>query len=384
MQYDIVIAGDGLVGLSLAAALKNTQYKIALLTQNHKAHTSPSYGLERTTALSLTSRYILENIGAWIEAYPLHHVQISMQGQWGVSHLHAKDFQLPALGYIAENKALLDKLNHIIDKEVYLEEKIENIFYDQNHIILETQNKTIESKLLIGADGSYSKIRNLAGIEAIEKEYKNQVAFTSHIDVSHGKPYTAFERFTRFGPLAFLPVNQKRYSIVWTLPELQAKKYQEAEEKEVLQALQKTFGYQLGEFSNFGQRIVYPLSQVLAKKIISKNIILVGNAAQSMHPVAGQGFNLALRDIACLVYLLKQYEQDIASNTFLKNYKNLRSKDRERVALFTDSLARIFTLPLGPFPGLALALLNKMPLAKRAFVAHGIGSHSIDSSCIHF
>jgi len=227
---------------------------------------------------------------------------------------------------------------------------------------------------VVGADGAQSAVRSALGIGASVAEY-GQHAVIAHIDTTRFHDNTAFERFTETGPLAILPIVEGRSAVVWTLAPEAARRAMALSDAEFLTELQQAFGLRLGRFTRVGRRQAYPLALTQAERLTAPRTAILGNAAQSLHPVAGQGFNLALRDVAMLAELVAE-GGDPGAAALLARYAEWRAPDREAVVRFTDSLVRGFGLPLGMLRharGQGLVLFDLLRPVKREFARRTMG-----------
>jgi 2-octaprenyl-6-methoxyphenol hydroxylase len=236
----------------------------------------------------------------------------------------------------------------------------------------------VSAKLLVGADGGSSSVRKLLEIAQQITEYR-QTALVTTIKSSLPHNNTAFERFTSSGPLALLPVADNHCSVVWTRTTEEANALMAGSEADFLAELQQCFGYKLGIFSLSAPRRTFPLSLIRAEKMLTPRTVIIGNAVHQLHPVAGQGFNLGLRDVVQLAeVLVNQHEagQDIGSAEFLTTYAKIRQKDHDRTIGFTDNLVRFFStdeLAVSAARNIGLVLLDHLPAAKTLLTRHAMG-----------
>lgn len=391
-QYDIVIAGGGMVGASLACALAPSGFRVAVIEAHpFGAPGQPSYD-DRTLALAYGSSRILTGLGLWpllaAEAQPIRAIHVSEQGRFGATRLCAEEEGVEALGYVvasrAVGQALYTRLNRLSDVALIAPATISAARMDAEGVELRTRgrpdgvaDRSLRGRLVVAADGRDSTVRGLAGIEASEEDY-GQTAIIAN--VTPGRPHgsVAYERFTPSGPLALLPLSADRCSLVWTHGSQEAQTVAGWGEREFLRRLQDRFGYRLGRFSKVGRRQAYPLSLVRARRMTGQRLALVGNAAHSLHPVAGQGYNLALRDVAVLAQVLVDSARagtDPGDEGVLGHYARWRAADLERTVWFTDLLARLFTNPWPPLShgrGLGLVAVDLI-----APLRHGLARRSM-------
>lgn len=355
-MWDVVIVGGGMVGASLALALQPLQLKVALIEAvAFGSRSQPAYD-DRSVALSYGSSLIYQGMGIWqqlkTQVAPIKQIHVSDRGYFGATRIKAEQESVPALGYVVENRVLgqvlfdalaVGQLEIISPATVYeLEQKPDYV-----EVKIERQGlvDSLQSKLLVIADGAKSPLREQLGIEVKERDYQ-QTAIIANVSTDQPVQGIAYERFTSSGPLALLPLTQERYSLVWTHKTTEVEASLNLSETEFLQKLQQTFGYRQGRFIKIGKRSSYPLSLVKAAAEVQGRAVLIGNASHTLHPVAGQGLNLALRDVAALSDLLAmqaQQHSDCGAAEVLAVYQAARQADYRRVIAYTDSLVRLFS-----------------------------------------
>jgi len=380
---DVAIAGGGMVGLSLAAALAKLPLEVAVVEPvSPESGEQPSFDA-RTTALSSGSRRVLEGIGAWplvaARATPIRRIHVSERGVFGTATLTAAEQGLAALGFTIENRLLGTALRERIAREPRVRLHHARVAAvepraDAMRLCTDT-GVVLDARLLVAADGAQSAVRAALGIEASVSDYGQQ-AIIAHVDTTRFHEYTAYERFTPDGPLALLPIAEGRSAVVWTLEPGAAQEALALDDAGFLARLQEAFGLRLGRFTRVGRRQAYPLALTRAARLTLPRAAILGNAAQSLHPVAGQGFNLALRDVAMLAELVADAGGDPGEPALLARYATWRAPDREAVIRFTDSLVRGFGLPLGPLRparGHGLALFDLLRPVKHEFARRTMG-----------
>lgn len=382
MSCDVAIAGGGMVGLSLAAALADLPLEVAVVEPvAAEADEQPSFD-SRTTALSNGSRRVLEAVGAWAalaaRATPIRRIHVSERGVFGTATLEAGEQGLAALGYTIENRLLGQALRERVGRAARVRlhpGRVVGLESGADAVRLTTDaGKVIEARLLVAADGAQSAVRAALGIGASVAEY-DQHAVIAHVDTTKFHDYTAYERFTATGPLAVLPIVEGRCAVVWTLAPEAARRALALPDAGFLAELQQVFGLRLGRFTRVGRRQSYPLALTQAERLTAPRAAVLGNAAQSLHPVAGQGFNLALRDAAMLAELIAQGD-DPGAPALLERYAEWRAPDRDAVVRFTDALVRGFGLPLGMLArarGQGLVLFDLVRPVKREFARRTMG-----------
>lgn len=366
MQQEVIIVGGGMVGLSLALMLSKANIQVKLL----EAIKYPNYDDEnlapyhstfdaRNSALSRRTVQIYQELGLWNElqehATPILEVNITEQGSFGKARLKAAQEKVESFGQVIENTWLGRVLLAEVKKQAAIElidgVQVTSLTQDDDFAFIEAQrdNQSIqlESKLVIAADGRDSFCRQALGIGASEYDY-DQVAIVTTVQTSKAHEYVGFERFSHLGPLALLPLpGEYRRSVVWPVKKgTEGEWLGEENDQHFLNALQETYGDRAGKFQKTGKRFSFPLSQVLAEKQAIGRVVLMGNAAHTIHPVAGQGFNLCMRDAHVLVrYLTEQLSKgaDLGEKEVLQAYEKTRLKDQQRVIKFCDSVVRGFS-----------------------------------------
>jgi 2-octaprenyl-6-methoxyphenol hydroxylase len=381
---DVAIAGGGMVGLSLAAALAELPLEVAVIEPvAPDADAQPSFD-SRTTALSNGSRRVLEGIGAWAAvaagATPIRRIHVSERGSFGTAILTAEEQGVASLGHTVENRLLGQSLRARVGSVARIRLRhasVAAVAPGADAVRLETdRGEMIEARLLVAADGAQSAVRARVGIGAVVSDYA-QHAVIAHVDTTRFHDHTAYERFTSEGPIAVLPIGEGRSAVVWTLAPDAARRSLAIDDATFLSELQAAFGFRLGRFTRVGRRQSYPLALTRAERLTAPRAVILGNAAQSLHPVAGQGFNLALRDVALLAELLAEASgTDPGDSALLGRYAEERAPDREAVIRFTDALVRGFGLPLGPARrarGRGLALFDLLQPVKHEFARRTMG-----------
>ncbi len=395
LQVDVAIAGGGLVGASLALALAKLGVRIALLeAAPFGAAEQPSFD-ERSTALSNGSRRIFEGLGVWPlierEATAIRRIHVSDQGRFGFARVDAKEQGLNALGFVVVNRVMGAALWRRLAAEpsitVIAPAKVQAMHLQQDVQFIEVQmgdgaTRVVAAKLAIAADGARSTLRQSAGIGASTWDYE-QVALVSNVFSNHCHDHVAYERFTAGGPLALLPMTEGRSGLVWTFKPATAKEMAQLGDAEFLARLQDAFGFRLGRFTRVGSRQLYPLSLTRSDEHIAERLAVVGNAAQTLHPIAGQGFNLGLRDVASLAEVLADGRAqagdafDAGDGLWLQRYREWRAADRGNIVRFTDGLVRLFSHPFGPVKLLrnaGMLAFDLMPSAKDALSQLSLGA----------
>ena len=387
---DIAIIGGGLVGLCAALVLQHAKRSVSVIEAANLEQMKAEGLNARSIALSASSVQIFRALGIWqqieTQAAPIRQIHVSSRGRWGVTRLQATEYQLDALGYVIESQALgrclLDAVEASSQIKLQQNAVFESITQDTTVNIAYRRNRRLtrlEAKLALIADGAHSPARAALGIGHQTIDY-GQAVVISNVEVGKPKTDTAYERFTAQGPLAMLPLGGKRYACVWTLtPQLAAQACAQ-DDAEFGAALQDCFGFRLGLIERVGERFSIPIQRTRADALQSGRCLLVGNAANALHPVAGQSFNLALRDIACLYELLsEQSPADFDAGKFdalADEYEMLRLKEQRQVIRYGDGLVTLFSNELPLFDHLraaGLGLLDLLPALKAQAALAGMG-----------
>ena len=387
-DYDVLIVGGGLAGNCLALALQQSDLKIAIVeaSTREQLHNSPAG--DRALALADGTIRMLDALGIWsyaqAAATPIESIHISDQGHFGKTRLSAKKEGVAALGYVITARDLEAAVAQLVEQagiEQICPARVIGIASDEQyaHVSLKQQDTSlnISAKLVVGADGGQSTVRKLLEIEQALTEY-NQTAIVTTIKTELAHNNVAYERFTSSGPLALLPFKQD-YAVVWTRTTEDAEQLLMDSEEEFLASLQSCFGYKLGRFSLTAPRRSFPLSLIRAKSMYSGRAVIIGNAVHQLHPVAGQGFNLGLRDVVQLAEMLLNEAQqggDIGAQALLEQYAKQRQKDHDTVINFTDTVVKLFSnewLSFALARNSGLALLDLIPGAKKQLARYAMG-----------
>ncbi|WP_151705008.1 2-octaprenyl-6-methoxyphenyl hydroxylase [Nitrincola alkalilacustris] len=402
-EYDLLIVGGGMVGASLACALlplaRRYQLSIALveampLPDAGSSVYQPSYDA-RSTALAYGARTFYEQLGIWAELSrhltAIDRIHVSDKGQFGATRLNAEQEQVEALGYVVENRWLgqvllqhireqgSDLIDFICPAEVVDMQPCETGYEVE---LSAPESQRIGARLVVMADGGRSALRNRMGIGYTEQPY-GQYAIVANLSLDRPHRNIAYERFTATGPIALLPgesvAGEHRCALVWTLPDDELAAVTELSDGAFLKQLQEHFGYRAGRFIRVGARHHYPLKLVQAEEQVRRGLVVLGNAAHALHPIAGQGYNLALRGVVGLAEMIAmQSEQggalgDLAA---LQAYEQKRRKDQFRTIEFSDRTMKLFTsqnslLRLGRTAG--LQFMDICPSAKTLFARAAMG-----------
>lgn len=390
VQCDVLIVGGGLVGSTLASALARLSLSVVLVEANAGPAEQPATFDSRATALANTSQRVLAGLGVWPavsgEAEPITTIHVSERGHFGFSRIRASEEGVAALGYTLENRVLGSALWQTIanDNNIKLlaPAGIAALKPQDDWVDVSLQGcaeAALRTRLVIGADGANSRLRELLGIPCSVHDY-GQTALVANITSSEPHGGRAFERFTPAGPLAVLPLSRARSGLVWTLADTAAPALQDVSDEQFRLALQDNFGTRLGSIERVGERAAYPLRLVRSARLSAPRCLLMGNAANSLHPVAGQGFNLALRDVAALVDLLANASGDKGFDpgdaSLLARYVDWRQRDQRTATWFTHGLVKLFTHParaVGLARNLGLVAFDLLPGAKSQLAKQAMG-----------
>jgi 2-octaprenyl-6-methoxyphenol hydroxylase len=381
-QFDVVIIGGGLAGAScaLSVAKTNPALNIAVVEANQVAGDyHPSFD-DRSIALAQQSVEYLQSLNLFEQNAPytaaIKKVSVSDRGHFGKAHINCDEFAKPSLGYVVEvnpfGRALhlrLTQSNITLlcpDSVTAIEQTLHS-----NTLTLQS-GEQLNAALLVIADGAQSPTRNLLGLGFNTQPYE-QGAIIANVEVAGGHNNHAFERFTQNGPMALLPMSNNRYSLVWCMRQDQIEQHMALNEQDFISVLQSAFGYRGGQFTKVGMRTSYPLVYGQVESLTAHRTVVIGNAAHAIHPIAGQGFNLGLRDVQVLSNLIANSQHDLGSYAFTREYSKKRSDDIKTVMSLTDALVRLFSnssrvLALGRSIGLFsmdLFPALKAPLAKQ-------------------
>ncbi len=393
-DYDVVIAGGGLVGGSLAVALAASDLRIALVeAEPHDSAVQASFD-DRSIALSHGSCNILRQLGLWdalqSDAFPITRIHVSEQQRFGNALIDAAEQGIAELGFVIKGRrlgaALWQRINKLTGLDVCCPARVTATVpaADGRDVVVATPDgeQTLRTRLLVVADGARSSLREALGVAAAIDDY-GQTAIVANVQVDRRYAgHTAFERFTPQGPLAVLPGADGLYTVVLACATEQAKQLSALADNEFLQQVQNRLGFRLGRLRKLGKRTAYPLSLVQTAALTTERAVMIGNAAHGLHPVAGQGFNLGLRDAASLAELLitgsrqTPAEFDAGAKSLLQNYADWRHNDQRRVVAFTDGLIRLFGRRgrlLSHARGLGLAVFDTFPAGKRLLARQTMG-----------
>lgn len=397
-HYDIVVIGGGLVGASFACALaaqtRGAPPRILVIEAAPSVQVSTSFDA-RSTALSHGSRQIYERLGLWqaiaSHATPIERIHVSDRGHFGAVRIDCADMQVDALGHVAENQHLGLVLTAALDQDPAIDflcpASIHSLVPTPQGMRLQIQGAedallTLDAALVVLADGGKSTVSEQLGISSSQTPY-GQHALIANVAFSDPHRHVAYERFTDSGPLAVLPLTERegehRGALIWTLADDEATAVAALSEAQFLARLQERFGYRLGRFEKVGSRVLYPLTLTVAREQVRPGLVLLGNVAHSLHPVAGQGLNLALRDAQVLAERLAEaLTQGHAPGDMevLQGYVDAQARDQLTTISFSDYMTRLFS---SSHPALVWARkgglfsIDLIPPLKRGFARQAMG-----------
>lgn len=403
-QFDIVIVGGGMAGATMALALAPLKLRIAVIEAHsyQEQSSQPSFD-DRCLALSWSSKEIYQAMGVWqhleqrdadgFEA--IKKIHISDRGHMGVIRLDHQKEGVSALGYVVESRVvgevLIEQLRQHDNVQLFCPAKIQQLNTQSDEVnisltVSEVQNslhKSLSAKLLIVADGVNSITRESLGIQTNQQAYA-QTAIIANIETQKHHQNIAYERFTDSGPLAVLPLTRNRCSLVWTVRDEQLEQLMSLHDNRFIKELQQRFGYRLGKITKVGRRACYPLILMTIENntlMHQQRVALIGNAAHGVHPVAGQGFNLGLRDIAALAELIAQQVQqhkssDPGNKSLLESYWNWRQSDIRQVTQITHGLVKLFSsqsTALAVLRNSGLLMTDIIPSLKHSIAQEAMG-----------
>lgn len=392
-HYDIVIAGGGMIGTSLALALAPLGLRVAVVEAiARKEAAQPSFD-DRSTALSRSTQRMFEAMELWPDivaaSTPIRAIHVSDKGRFGFSHIDAEEQGVEALGYVVINRVLggvlQDALSELDSVDVLCPARIVDIELapDAATAVVEDadgEQQALSCNLLVAADGANSAVREMMGITAQKSPY-GQRAVIGNLQPERNIDNMAYERFTKQGPLAILPIADDRAGFVWTVSEDDAERVMALDDDEFLEGLQQEFGYRLGAFSRVGKRASYPLILSKALRLTATRSVLIGNSAHGLHPVSAQGFNLGMRDVAAIVDCIADAKTssqnfDPGSAGLLEQYASWRRSDQKKLVRFTDSIVKLFGTdrrPLQTLRNIGMLGFDLVPGVRSAFAKHTMG-----------
>lgn len=386
----IIIVGGGMAGATLALAISSlTQGKVAVdLVEATRPDDRTHPGFDaRAIALAQGTCQQLARIGIWSAlrdcATAITHVHVSDRGHAGFVNLRAQDYRVDALGQVIELHDAGQRLFTLLAKApgvtLHCPAKVVDVLRTEDQAEVQLDNgRRLSGQLLVAADGSRSALAQAYHVQWQQSDYP-QFATIANVTTSQAPLGRAFERFTRYGPLALLPMSQGRSSLVWCHVREDRAQVDSWDDARFLAELQQAFGWRLGKMLKAGQRHSYPLNLLMANQHVSHRLALVGNAAQTLHPIAGQGFNLGLRDVMSLAETLADAAragEDLGAYAVLSRYQQRRQQDQQATIGVTDGLIRLFAnnyAPLVAGRNLGLMAMEQLPAMRDAFAKRTLG-----------
>lgn len=381
---DIAIVGGGLVGTPLAIMLARKGWSVALIEQQVNAKivagTRGYTALSDSTVTALQAQQLWEH--ASNDACAIKRVHVSHKGYFGSTQIDSQEHAVDALGYVVDNVTFLNSFQAALDASTVQRltaATVERVEYGaESAVVHYAQNNTkhsLQTRLVIAVDGVSSSLRDAAGITTEHTDY-DQVGILGVVTLDSSHDNVAYERFTPSGPLAMLPRPDNTASFVYCInPDMQDR-LSAMNDDDFLETLQTAFGHRLGKFTQVGKRVFVPLVRIEAKQQVAHRLLLMGNALRLLHPVAGQGYNLAIRDADALLQSLSDVTIDPGNNTVLRNFADSRQKDHAQVVRMTDLLARAFrgsaSVP-AHLRALGLLGLDRVPPLRRRFTLRSMG-----------
>lgn len=383
----VIIVGGGMAGATLALAISSLTkgaVPVALVeAQQPDNRQHPGFDA-RAIALAQGTCQQLDSIGIWSAladcATAIKHVHVSDSGHSGFVNLQAQDYRVPALGQVIElfdaGKRLFALLQQAPGVTLHCPAKVVEVVRTAESATVTLDNcQQLSGKLLVAADGSHSALAQACNIQWQQQDYQ-QIAVIANVTTSELPNGRAFERFTRNGPLALLPMSQGRSSLVWCHAKEDKQQVDSWDDARFIAELQRAFGWRLGKILHAGKRHSYPLQLLTASRHVSHRLALVGNAAQTLHPIAGQGFNLGLRDVMSLAETIAQAGKDPGDYEVLSQYQQRRQQDQQATIGVTDGLIHLFANRYGPLVvgrNLALMSMECIPTIRDAFARRTLG-----------
>ncbi len=388
-DYDILIAGGGLAGNCLALALQDSGLNIAIIEAQSRKQLHASPAGDRALALAAGTVNMLQVLDIWQgikkSATAIKDIHISDRGHVGKTRLSSRRQGVEALGYVISARDIEDHVAALVEKTnitQFCPARVAGLMSGQDVVNVSLkkneQSLNLSAKLLVGADGGNSSVRKLLDIPQQVTEY-GQTALVTTIKTTLPHHHTAYERFTSSGPLALLPQGANHMAVVWTRTHEDAEALMAGGEADFLAQLQDSFGYKLGELTLTAPRRAFPLSLIRAQTMVSGRTVIIGNAVHQLHPVAGQGFNLGLRDVVQLAEMIltqQEKHQDPGSSALLQKYARQRQQDHDKTIGFTNNVVNIFSndwLALAAARNAGLTLLDHIPFAKHILTRHAMG-----------
>lgn len=389
-QFDVVLIGGGIAGISLALVLASAGFRVAIVEAKPTVVIKPILPNDKTLVLAHSSRCILESIGVWQQLVDdvthIKEVHVSDQGHFGSSRIFAEHENLPALGYVVSAVALNNLLYEQALKSpviTFIQPAHFNSFEqiaNNVHVTItkNNNNEILVGKLLVGCDGHTSAVRQFLKIPCVEHNYE-QTALVCTVELKRAHLNCAYERFTEQGPLAMLPLENQQCAVIWTVANRQVAELLALSENNFNRELQRVFGYRLGKFTRCSKPLAIELKQLITTQQVVPGAVLLGNAVHTLHPVAGQGLNLALRDLAVLAEELikaRQINTNLGDVKILHQYLKRREADQRAIIDLTHNLVGLFSnnlLPLVLARNAGMMLLDRVSAIKKILTRRALG-----------
>jgi len=388
-EFDIAVVGAGIAGATLAAALADTPLRVIVLDRGKKATVPAEYG-QRVSALGRAADRVLDTVGVWPQvtgqrACPFRRMQVWDAGSKGHIEFDSARLAAPYLGHIVENDVLLaalhDRLQAAKNVSLQFATMLRSLDVDEDRVVLETDaERSVTASVVVGSDGSASWVRDSLGLEQKQTEY-HQSGIVCQVRTELPHRETAWQRFLATGPLAFLPLANGDCSIVWSCDELLAQDLLQLDDEGFRLRLQTASDGVLGHIEHVGPRAAFPLRRAHAQSYVSQRAALIGDAAHTVHPLAGQGANLGIADAASLAeVLMDSYAagRDLGSARTLRRYERWRKGENLLMLALLDALQKLFALqdPLTrAFRGAGLSATNRLGWLKDELAARAMGRH---------
>ncbi len=388
-DFDVIIVGGGAVGATLACALKDSDLSIALLDAQAPTPFDPNAEVDlRVFALSMASRRILQAVGAWdaiaaARISPYRDMRVWDAGGEGSIHFDSAALGEPELGYIVENRLL----QHALWAQLRDQARVTLLhpaqpeaftLTDDGATLAVSGGRRLKARLVVAADGAGSATRSLAGIEVENTPY-GQRAVVAHVRTVEPHQATAWQRFLKTGPVAFLPLADGRVSVVWSADEAEAERILALDDAAFCAALTQASAARLGEVLSTTKRLAFPLQRLHAREYVRPRFALAGDAAHAPHPLAGQGVNLGVLDAAALADVVSDAAhagRDIGDHGVLRRYERWRKGDNLAMIFALDGFKRLFSNDVAPLPMMrnaGLRAVERFTPLKHAFVRRAMG-----------
>ncbi len=386
-KYDIIIVGGGMVGATLACALGNSNYSVAIIERNIPSAFDPQQPHDlRVSALSIASQKILQTIGAWDNIVNKRTCPFARMRVWetvGDTEFNCRDSGLSELGFIVENRviqlSLLEHIPHFSNLHLISDVNIDFIDYNHDCSTIQLDNQyQLQCKLLIAADGGQSRTRHAMGIGVNSWDY-DQHALVINVETALPQQDITWQRFVKQGPQAFLPLSGHHASLVWYNAPDNIKKLKSLSDKALIEAIEQTFPQCLGAIEKIEGKASFPLKRQHAQQYVKQGAAVIGDAAHMINPLAGQGVNIGLLDAAALAEILwdaQQNKQNFADLSLLKNYEAMRKQENLKMMTVMDLFYRVFSndiLPIKILRNLGLGMAEHIKPAKIRVMKEAMG-----------